>query len=53
MVASAQIRDALDRLSFYVEHDVAVEEMLGQGLPKTPTPVRFTDWQMNHLMGDE
>lgn len=53
MVASTQIRDALDRLSFYVEHEIAVEEMLGQGLPKTPTPVRFTDWQMNHLMGDE
>ena len=48
-----QIREALDRLSFYWNNHIPLEDMLNQGLSKTPMPIRFTDWQMNHLIGDD
>ena len=48
-----QIREALDGLSFYWKNHIPLEDMLNQGLPKTPLPIRFTDWQMNHLIGDD
>ena len=53
LVAVKQIREALDRLSFYRKNHIPLEDMLNQGLPKTPMPIRFTDWQMNHLIGDD
>ena len=53
LVAVKQIREALDGLSFYWKNHIPLEDMLNQGLPKTPLPIRFTDWQMNHLIGDD
>lgn len=53
LVAVKQIREALDRFSFYRKNHIPLEDMLNQGLSKTPMPIRFTDWQMNHLIGDD
>lgn len=53
MVAERQIRNALTSFSFYKKHDVPLKTMLEQGLPKMPVPIQFTDWQMNHLIGDD
>ena len=53
LVAVKQIREALDRLSFYRKNHIPLGDMLNQVLSKTPMPIRFTDWQMNHLIGDD
>ncbi len=52
-VAEQQIDKALNGLKFYIDNDIPLSDMLRLGHPKMPTPIRFTDWQMNHLIGDD
>lgn len=52
-VAECQIDEALRGLKHYIDNSVPLTGMLPLGHPKTPMPIRFTDWQMNHLMGDD